>query len=106
MSLKIPDLQVMLPRASEISRTQQVQLQENVLRRQELAAQMAHQREKAEASVNQSPPGEEALIRDDQEREKRRDSKRQKAGKSTHKENKEDMSETDGNSDSKIDILI
>ena len=36
MSLKIPELQVMLPRASEISRTQQVQMQENVQRQQDL----------------------------------------------------------------------
>ncbi len=106
MSLKIPDLQVMLPRASEVSRTQQIQMQENVYRRQELANQMANQTEKAEALVYQYLPSEEALIREDQEREKRRDSEREKAGKSLDKENNGDISQTDQKSDSIIDILI
>ena len=49
MSLKIPELQVMLPRASEISRTQQVQMQENVQRQQEFASQMASQTQRPKA---------------------------------------------------------
>lgn len=72
MSLKIPELQVMLPRASEISRTQQVQMQENVQRQQEFASQMASQTQQAESTVNHTPAGDRAQIRDQQEGKKAR----------------------------------
>ena len=106
MSLKIPELQVMLHKTSEISRTQQLQMQENAQRQQEIASQMAQQSKKTESTVNHTPPGEEAVVRDKQEREKKRDNDRQKAGKSENKENRKDIPKTDPNRDSIIDILI
>ncbi|MGE5544333.1 MAG: hypothetical protein ACM3UW_05105 [Bacillota bacterium] len=102
MSLKITELQVMLPKTSEISRTQQIQMQENFQRQQELATQFANQTERAETTVNQTPPGKEALIRDKQERGKKRENGRQKAGNSSGKENRKDIPK----SDSIIDILV
>jgi len=96
----------MLPKTSEISRTQQLQMQENAQRQQELASQMDQQTKKAEASVNHTPPGEEALIRERQEREKKRNNKQKKEGKSSGKENRKDMADIDQQRDSIIDILI
>ena len=81
-------------------------MQENAQRHQELASQMDQQTKKAEASVNHTPSGEEALIRERQEREKKRNNKPQKEGKSSGKENRKDMADIDQQRDSIIDILI
>jgi len=106
MSLKIPELQVMLPRANEVSRAQQAQLQENVLKRQEIASQMAHQTNKAENFIDHLYAREETLIRDKQERERRRESERDKEEKPAGNENKGCGSKHSRDRDSAIDILI
>lgn len=106
MSLKIPELQVMLPRASEISRTQQVQLQENAGRQQELASQMANQSQKAQNSVNKSPANEEALIHDQKERKNKRESERQKAGKNSDQKDRGEIQKPDLKNNCTIDILV
>lgn len=106
MSLKIPELQVMLPRASEISRTQQVQMQENVQRQQEFASQMATQTQQAESTVHHTPPGDRARIRDQKEEKKKRENEHRQAGKAADGEKKENMSQTSKKGDFMIDIVV
>ena len=106
MSLRIPELQVMLPRASEISRTQQVQMQENAQRQQEFATQMATQAQQAEQTVHHTPPGDRAQIRDQKEGKKKRENEERRAGKSAEGENKENMSQTNKKGDFMIDIVV
>ena len=105
MSLKIPELQVMLPRASEISRTQQVQMQENVQRQQEFASQMASQTQQAESTVNHTPAGDRARFAINRKAKKRENEQRQ-AGKSADGENKENVSQANKKSDFMIDIVV
>lgn len=106
MSLKIPELQVMLPRASEISRTQQVQMQENAQRQQEFATQMATQAQQAEQTVHHTPPGDRAQIRDQKEGKKKRENENRQAGKAAEGENKENGSQTNKKGDFTIDIVV
>ncbi|MGE5416624.1 MAG: hypothetical protein ACM3UZ_07665 [Acidobacteriota bacterium] len=89
MSMKIIDMQVLLPRASEVSRVQQIHQQEHDQKQQEFIAQMAVQAEKAEAEVRRTPRNEESIIREKPEREKNSEKRQKKEGKQETEENTE-----------------
>ncbi|MGE5371331.1 MAG: hypothetical protein ACM3QZ_05010 [Solirubrobacterales bacterium] len=95
MSIRSMDLQVLIPRASEVSKAQQIQMQENNLRQAEIATQVAQQAEKTETTVTRSPASEELLIREQPEREKKHGKEGKKEG------NKENSANKDNTTDAK-----
>lgn len=88
MSMRTTDLQVLIPRSSEVARVQQVQQQANQNQQQEVAAQLLQQTVKNESSINPSLEGEKVLIREREEREKNEKKRRNAAGKTEEEENR------------------
>ncbi|NLV16958.1 MAG: hypothetical protein GXY50_07115 [Syntrophomonadaceae bacterium] len=104
MSMKIPDLQMVVSKANEVSRIQQATLQEHAAKRQEITAQLTAQTQMKEETVFESSPGEHALIVERQEDEKQRKNKR-KQHKSEKKDSKDDGIIVDDKSGGNVDIL-
>jgi hypothetical protein len=106
MSIRTVDMQVMLPKASEVSRVQQIQQHENTLQQQDSASQIANQAVKTETTVNKTPRDEAALIRERQEKQKKQG---KKGGNDETKQNNDndELETKPGSGDSKglrIDI--
>lgn len=87
MTIRTVDMQVLIPKASEVSRVQQVQQQENNTRQQEFIAQQAQLTAKNETTVSQSLHTETVFIHDKEEKEKNKKKSSRKEGKKRHLEN-------------------
>ena len=67
---------------------------------------MASQTQQAESTVNHTPAGDRAQIRDQQEGKKKRENEQRQAGKSADGENKENVSQANKKGDFMIDIVV
>ncbi|MGE5397868.1 MAG: hypothetical protein ACM3MK_10095 [Chitinophagales bacterium] len=110
MTIRTVDMQVLIPKVSDVSKVQQIHQQENNARQQEFASHMNQKAVKIETTVNRSAEDAAVLIREKQEREKRQNNKEKKEGSSESKENNETskpLAEPRGHlSGNSIDIII
>ncbi|NLB17225.1 MAG: hypothetical protein GX825_00450 [Syntrophomonadaceae bacterium] len=107
MSMKIPDLQMVVSKSNEVARIQQAALQEHATKRQEVAAQLTAQTQMKEETVFKSSRGEQALIVERQDDEKQRRKKRNKQQRETEKNaSKDDAIMMEKKSGVNLDILV
>ncbi|MDH7497827.1 MAG: hypothetical protein QHH05_05215 [Syntrophomonadaceae bacterium] len=95
MTIRTVDLQVMLPRVSEVSRVQHVQQHDHENRQQEFVHQLVQQGIREQTTVQRSPRGEEARVRERQEREGEQKKRQPGAGNERERENKEQQKAVD-----------
>lgn len=106
MTVRTVDMQVLIPKLSEVARVQQVQQQENNNRQQELMAQMVQSTARNDTSISQLPGSENVLIRERREKEKNRKKLVRKEGLTDDKENKEAGELKKGLLGGKIDLKV
>ncbi|HOV43475.1 MAG TPA: hypothetical protein PLE01_06140 [Syntrophothermus lipocalidus] len=88
MTVRTVDLQVLIPRSSEVARVQHNQQQANQNQQQELTAQLLQQTVRNENTINPSLEGQKALIREREEKGKKDKKRQAAAGKTENEENK------------------
>ena len=77
MSIKMVDLQVLIPKVQEVAKTQQIQQQGSDNQQASTASQLAREAKLLQSSVQETPRSEEGKIR---EREEEQNKKREKEG--------------------------
>ncbi len=88
MTIRTVDMQVLIPKSSEIAKLQQVQQQENQVRQQENTQQINAETVKTTTNVNDPQKSEASHIYDKQEEEKRR--RKARKGKAGGKDESEE----------------
>lgn len=106
MSMKIPDLQMVVARAGEISRLQQLNIQEHVIKKQETAAQMTQQTAKKEQTVFEAPPGDPALMVDRNRQDNQQGKKKKQDQEPGEREEQDDALVIEKISGLKVDIMV
>lgn len=109
MTIRSIDMQVLIPKVSDVAKIQQIQLQENASRQQENANLIARETLKNTTTVNQPLRDESALVHEKEEREKNSKKNKEKKGKNDNKQNTKnsaDKAMVDSQPGSNIDIKI
>lgn len=109
MTIRSIDMQVLIPKVTDVARVQQIQQQENSVRQQENANHIMQQTIKNTNTVNQPLRNESALVHEKEEQEKNFKKNKEKRGKRENKPNtKKDSENTNiqSSSGNTIDIKI
>lgn len=92
MTIRSIDMQVLIPKVTDIAKIQQVQLQENTARQQENINHNAQETFKNTNTVNQLLKNESALVHEKEEQEKKFKKNKEKKGKRENKPNTKNSS--------------
>ena len=107
MTIRSVDMQVLLPKVSDVARIQQIAHNENNVKQQEQNQMIMHQTARTSQSVNQLSKDEQARLREKEEKEKKEKKYEQKRGNSKNIENTNEVNaKTKQNSGFNLDITV
>ncbi|MGI6648224.1 MAG: hypothetical protein ACOX5W_03960 [Bacillota bacterium] len=104
MSVKMVDMQVLIPKVQEVAKTQQIQQQGLPNQQASLAAQLRQEAAHKQSSVQETPQSEESKILDQEKERKNRDEPRNR--KKKDEKQRLASSSKDPRLGNKVDIII